>query len=295
MERPRLEEEDFPGLYHASDELSNSTQRKYLLLVKGFLVLLVAAAVISIFSFEIVALKLVSALVYLLVLVLTVATYLTNLNKRWYNARAIAESVKTMTWRFVMCADPYPSSLRDPELTQAFVDDLKLMFNQNRDIARYLSGTHIGKENVTQAMRRIRRLSFKVRLGLYIKERIDNQLDWYKRRTVFNTTRSGRWFGALVGLLSIAVAAILVGLVLSSTISLISQVANTAVACSLTWIQIKRYAELSAAFNLTANEIGFIKSLSGKVQSDSDLNRYVRDAENAFSREHTQLVARRDQ
>ena len=62
----------------------------------------------------------------------------------------------------------------------------------------------------------------------------------------------------------------------------------------LSWIQAKRFTELSASYALTAHEIGFINEKSATIQSEEDFSKFVGDAENAFSREHTQWAARRD-
>jgi len=62
----------------------------------------------------------------------------------------------------------------------------------------------------------------------------------------------------------------------------------------LSWIQAKRFTELSASYALTAHEIGFINEQIATINSEDDFSKFVGDAENAFSREHTQWAARRD-
>jgi SMODS and SLOG-associating 2TM effector domain 1 len=60
------------------------------------------------------------------------------------------------------------------------------------------------------------------------------------------------------------------------------------------WMQLKRFDELASAYGLTAHEIGIIKTRFESVNDAATLSRFVSDAENAFSREHTQWAARRD-
>ena len=62
---------------------------------------------------------------------------------------------------------------------------------------------------------------------------------------------------------------------------------------SLTWIQLKRYQGLSSSYALAAHEIGTIKSISEEIETENDLSNFVINAENAFSREHTQWIAKR--
>jgi uncharacterized membrane protein YjjB (DUF3815 family) len=62
----------------------------------------------------------------------------------------------------------------------------------------------------------------------------------------------------------------------------------------LTWIQVKRFRELAAAYSVAAHEIGLISSGLGNIKNNEEFSRFVQDSENAFSREHTQWVARKD-
>ena len=62
----------------------------------------------------------------------------------------------------------------------------------------------------------------------------------------------------------------------------------------LSWRQAKRFSELAASYALAAHEIGLIKEQSLLPDTPEKFSLFVGDAENAFSREHTQWVARKD-
>jgi hypothetical protein len=62
----------------------------------------------------------------------------------------------------------------------------------------------------------------------------------------------------------------------------------------LSWMQAKRFSELAASYALAAHEISLIKEQSLLPDTDEKFSLFVGDAENAFSREHTQWVARKD-
>ncbi|NOX74419.1 MAG: SLATT domain-containing protein [Alphaproteobacteria bacterium] len=66
------------------------------------------------------------------------------------------------------------------------------------------------------------------------------------------------------------------------------------VTSALGWLQMKRHGELTASYNLTAHEIGIIRGNSDAVKTEEEFSDFVNEAELAFSREHTQWVARRD-
>jgi hypothetical protein len=60
------------------------------------------------------------------------------------------------------------------------------------------------------------------------------------------------------------------------------------------WVQTKRFQELAGSYALTAHEIMLLDAMLPSDQSDEKFSSFVGDAENAFSREHTQWRARRD-
>lgn len=58
-------------------------------------------------------------------------------------------------------------------------------------------------------------------------------------------------------------------------------------------MQVKRFNDLSAAYLLTAQEIGIAATEAPETNTDPAWSRFVNDCEQVFSREHTQWVARR--
>ena len=59
-------------------------------------------------------------------------------------------------------------------------------------------------------------------------------------------------------------------------------------------MQAKRFSELASSYTLAAHEIALIREQSFLPKTETEFSLFVSDAENAFSREHTQWVARRD-
>ncbi|HVK95945.1 MAG TPA: SLATT domain-containing protein, partial [Noviherbaspirillum sp.] len=68
----------------------------------------------------------------------------------------------------------------------------------------------------------------------------------------------------------------------------------TIAASLLSWIQAKRFQELSASYALAAHEISLIREQANRSMTEAQLSDFIADAESAFSREHTQWVARMD-
>jgi hypothetical protein len=45
----------------------------------------------------------------------------------WFAGRSIAESVKTLTWRYMLCAEPYHAELTSKDADDRFLNDLAIM------------------------------------------------------------------------------------------------------------------------------------------------------------------------
>jgi hypothetical protein len=64
-------------------------------------------------------------------------------------------------------------------------------------------------------------------------------------------------------------------------------------AAALTWTQTKRFQDLSTAYSLATHEISLLRAYKQNISNEKEFSDFVNDAENAFSREHTQWQARR--
>ena len=121
-----IKDRNFPSLYQSADQASLSAQRRYLCLRKchiGCLILGSAAAFATIFP--VVAVKwtyIVLTIVLVIGVVLTWVSRVRRDDKVWFDCRAIAESTKTATWRFMMKAAPFKD---DSTAKQSFIDQLR--------------------------------------------------------------------------------------------------------------------------------------------------------------------------
>jgi hypothetical protein len=212
-------------------------------------------------------------------------------DRYWYAGRAVAESIKTVTWRFVSKAEPF--NTRDEEARHHFRQTLKSIIEQNKDVAQRLS-TNLDGVQITDVMMAMRRRDVEERKCVYIKSRVIEQQHWYAKKSGHNKKRAAQFFAALI--ITNAIAVIFgIAKVRFPNIPYWPTDALVALAAStLSWIQAKRFSELSASYALAAHEISFIKEQAASIKKDDNLSQFVGDAENAFSREHTQWVARKD-
>jgi hypothetical protein len=65
------------------------------------------------------------------------------------------------------------------------------------------------------------------------------------------------------------------------------------VAAMAAWLQTKQYRALATAYGITALELASVRTQVQWQQNDNDWAKFVNDAEEAFSREHTLWKASR--
>src|SRR5689334_5329725 len=102
-----MREEDFPALYRSADDLSLESQTHFFRALKLHLVLLVLAAVLSVGNLPHWTIAVLQLLALLGALSCSIYLFSKRPNLYWYAGRAVAESIKTITWRYVCRAEPF--------------------------------------------------------------------------------------------------------------------------------------------------------------------------------------------
>ena len=78
--------------------------------------------------------KIISTVLFLLTLFIMVWLRVSRPDDIWYNGRAVAESVKTRSWRWMMRAEPYFDCDNIEIVRKHFVIDLKTILKQNENL-----------------------------------------------------------------------------------------------------------------------------------------------------------------
>lgn len=110
-----------------------------------------------------------------------------NPEEAWYRGRALAESIKTSTWRFVMRAQPFASA-NTIEAISAFRNHVRSIIDANKFAGDRLPANAADDMQVTDAMLEIRARSCPERLDFYLTHRIVDQRKWYARKAGRNRT-----------------------------------------------------------------------------------------------------------
>lgn len=286
-----MQSSDYPSIYCSADELSLLSQKRFFLALTAHLVLLIFAAILSLVNISGSLIAILQLVTLLLVLFCSIYLFSLRPDRLWYAGRAVAESIKTITWRYISRAEPFQGD--DINARTHFSKSLKAIVDQNGEIFRAVT-TRLDTPQITQVMETMRSQPLEKRWNIYMQDRVSEQLAWYAKKASFNKGMSKKFFKTLIFINSIAVLCAIFRIIFSEQSFWPTDIFVATSASLLGWMQAKRYSELSASYALAAHEINFIKEQSAMPNNDQDFSLFVGDTENAFSREHTQWAARRD-
>lgn len=286
-----MQEHDFPALYLSANDLSLDSQKSFFFALKLHLILLVVTAVLSVISIPHWSIAVLQVLCLLGALSCSVFLFVKRPDRHWYAGRAVAESIKTITWRYISKAEPFQGD--NNVARREFQEKLKAIVDQNRDVAKALT-KYLDAPQITDVMIQMRAQPLAARKMTYAQGRIGDQLTWYTNKSAFNRKASSNYFVALMFVNAAAVVAAVIRIKFISTPYWPTDVFVAGAASLLSWMQAKRFSELAASYALAAHEIGIIREQSMLPDDDEKFSLFVGDSENAFSREHTQWIARQD-
>jgi hypothetical protein len=216
-----------------------------------------------------------------------------NYESRWFGCRAIAESTRGLSWRYMMCSDPFraadPASLA---ADQRFALELQAMSERLSHALEAVPILELGASEITEAMREVRALDVRERAALYHRERVLQQQTWYERGAALYRSARAAWawlslFGDL-GAASLAILAVRSGGASWGAATLLAAIAASAIA----WSQAHRHSQTSQSYRLVAQALAFMAARRASVVDDATLESYVSEVESLISREHSVWLAR---
>lgn len=280
----------YPALFTTAEAASKQAQRDFLRLVRAEYALLFTAAVLSLNLSERVEYYVLYALVFIGTLLCLMHRTGRKPEQVWYKCRALAESVKTSTWRFVMRAEPFDGDAA--EARTAFRASLRDTLESNQHIGENLAGATSDGAQSTESMESIRAMRWEERRNYYLEHRVGEQSRWYTAKARSNADAA--WWYRWISVAIYGLALALVILRIAYPTVKLWPIAPLVVAASgvLGWMQIRKFNELASVYTLTAHEIGIIQGKIRDVDSQVEFSEFVNEAELAFSREHTQWTAR---
>jgi len=284
---------DYPNIFKKADSKSLSSQNSFTRFNLGILFLLVLSTIISSIQIDNGWTSLGSSILLVISLILTIWIMYFQPEKTWYDGRAIAESTKSLTWKFITGTKPFGHKLKSSDAEEKLIKNLKQIIGQKKEFFQ-LIGEEFGEgEQITNSMRKLRKLDFQEKVVYYSTNRLEDQRDWYYKKSKENRKNKNFTFFAIITFQVLAIIALI-----SDFSKIIDFTITPLMACMassfIAWLQLKRFQELTESYGITATELNLIKSKVKHIKDESDFENFVDDAETAISREHTLWLARRD-
>ncbi|WP_193086621.1 DUF4231 domain-containing protein [Brevibacterium aurantiacum] len=285
-----LTEEHLPGVWKDADAASVRGQRWALTLTASKVGGGVIAAIGSAFAGLGGNLGVASWVVlggFIVALVSELASWVFQSEKDWYEGRAVAESAKTLAWRYAVCADPFPVVMSREAAEDLFRTRMVEVIDQVSDRIVFESSHAV----VTPQMDQLRQLSFVDRQRAYVEGRTLDQHRWYARKARTNRRFANGWRFVLI-VAEVAAVTLAVGQVLGAWSIDLAGLLAAIIGAGAAWVAVKQFTPLASAYSVATKELALQE---GKLRTVSEerWSYVVADAEEAISREHTTWAASR--
>ena len=222
------------------------------------------------------------------------ASHAEKLEVPWYDARAAAESTKTLYWRFLVGGDPFPRRIDHSDAETLLTERIARVLSELGKSASD-SAELIDAETLAWG-RAVRERSLKERIDFYRRFRIENQEAWYARKSEHLSRLSRRLLRLAIAAASVAFLLAVGVLVGNAVDSRATDVLNKTGSFSGVFLQsavvlfgysaIRNYRRDSRAYEVTRSEIRAIASLITHDLAENQWSVLVDEIEEVFSREH---------
>jgi hypothetical protein len=172
----------------------------------------------------------------------------------WFDCRAVAESVKTATWRYMMQVPPYDSDDKGANLDTKFIKELKEIREARPGIDSHLAGFSSGVTEISEYMRKT-----------YLRDRLRDQRKWYEDKTRTNRRFGSVWFWSISAMQALALTLAIINAATGPWSINIVPVIMTLATAFVAWTQVRRHDELIQPYGLAAQELGALESLESHV------------------------------
>lgn len=299
----RMAAADYPAIYVAASEAAKRGQRIHRRLSLAEIGLSTVGLVIALLvtSFQpllgltdetrttvIIA---VVALAFLASMVVKLVNRSSGFDTDWFAGRALAETVKSQVWRYMMRVAPYDAADADRQLGI----DIATMLRRRGGFRQATDRLPERPQQITEQMRAVRALDLDHRRDYYVAQRILDQAEWYRRRSTASSRSAARAFWLSLAFQIAAAGAALLALVEGVDVLRIMALLGAVAVAMTAWSQLNRFDELARAYGSALQELLLISAMAEGISSEEQLAETVQDAEEAVGREHRLWVARRTQ
>jgi len=294
-----LGRDDLPVVYRAASDESRAGQERFQRGNRWGLFLLVGAAAAGLGSIHVQVqthlfdvLGIVAAVCFFAAIILRLFQLVSHPDKVWYDGRIVAESTKTLAWRYAVGGEPFSLAL-SPKLADELLG--QRLHEILTDIEHLeLEPAMKNARQITERMRQLRGAALSVRRASYAKGRIEDQRGWYAYRAKQNKRSARRWNAFLILVEVVGAGEAVLKATGILPIDLLG-VIGTVAAAAVSWVQAKQFQALAQTYALASHELTSIGDRLAHQDTEPEWALFVNDAEEAISREHTLWRASRSE
>ncbi|NSL43863.1 DUF4231 domain-containing protein [Streptomyces sp. 8P21H-1] len=290
-----MREEFFPPLFRVNDRQALARQSESFRAVRTQLIVLLSATATAMLAerLESHVPSACAAVLYALAIVIGVHTSRRRARAHWQAHRAVAETLKSLAWQYMVHGGPFHSRVRNPEALFAERSEERLRELRKVGWEDTRDGTAArGAGQITAAMRAVRAKPFEVRRDLYLRERVLEQFVWYGNRAARAHRASALWSSVTAALTLMALlAAVFRALGLIGGWDLTGFL-STAAAAGVAWQEVHRHRPLTYAHTLIEQDLKTLRVTMGTTVTEEGWAEAVAEAERLVSPQHTDWLGR---
>ncbi|WP_255948015.1 DUF4231 domain-containing protein [Streptomyces odontomachi] len=290
---------DLPGLFQLTDRAAVSRQKDTLKWIRRQLAMLLLAATCSALPWRLPVgsvdlLALASAAGYVGALWYSWQATRYHHRAKWQLHRTAAELLRSQCWRYAVRGAPFGPEVVDPE--GVFVFRLSKSLEQLRAAGWQApvaeTAPDPARDLITPAMRALRGKPLAVRREVYVRDRLMEQRNWYRRRSG-ESRRSLAWWQTLSTLsTAIALAAAAARIFGWGSELDLAGLASSIAASAVAWSEVRQYSPLITAHARVAQELSAMEVTLRRQTAESRWAADVENAEEAISPERTAWLTR---
>jgi len=292
-----MRREDYPDLFQSADKASVTAQNKFVRMFSADLACIIGASVLAVCRAIVPSgLANIFGIAVPFLLGVSLIVKLTMRARRfdsvWFDCRAVAESVKTTVWRFLMAIHPYDQSTPDDVAETRFLLELDTIRRARPAVSGELASFPVATGRITPIMKETRRLNLVERKAFYLAHRLSDQRTWYRSNAKANADAAETIFRVTLVIQALAIIVLLFQMEAPQGPNTVA-VFTTAIAVVTAWSEMRKYRDLTNSYAVAADELVSAEAKWTHVDREELFQEQVLQIEEAISREHTMWCAKR--
>jgi len=207
---------------------------------------------------------------------------------QWIQARAGAERIKSLSWRYAVGAGSFqiePGESAASTTFEGMVGDL------TADISLPPLREYVHECLPTLTMENLRSADLETRRQNYLTNRLDDQIAWYTHKADRSELATQRWYRSGVTIKAMALTAAIAA-VFWLPVAVFIGFGTTLGASALAASKLGRHEEVRRSYALARAELTWLRPSIATAETEDDLASAVDSAEDVISREHAIWVGK---